>query len=263
MAAKIGGYLSGKFWGMWYPFVTKTMEDTSLVFMNYGYNHADLSPDTLPLEAKDEGDRFFAQLYYHVASFVDMQEKKVLEVSSGHGGGASFITRYLKPASYTGLERNPKAVAFSTKRHNLPKLSFVEGDAQDINFPDESFDVVVNVEASHSYAAPEKFFAEVKRVLKKGGHFLTTDFRNHDKYPAWRDQLVGSGLKLEKETDITQNVLESLVQITDKRMSIINSRVPKLLHGFSRHFAGVEGSPIFEDFKSGKRIYATFALRKE
>ena len=81
----------------------------------------------------------------------------MLEVSCGHGGGASYLVRTLRPASYTGLDLNADAIAFCRKRYNLPRLDFVHGDAQSLPFADESFDVVINVEASHGYPGLSPF----------------------------------------------------------------------------------------------------------
>lgn len=263
MATSFGGKISGQFWKVWYSYVTSLMQDSSLVFMNYGYAHPDLDSETLPLKPEDEENRLFVHLYHQAASFIDLRGKEVLEVSSGHGGGASYITRYLNPKSMTGLERNPKAVAFSRQNHPVPGLSFVEGDAQAIDFPDASFDVVINVEASHSYAAPQIFFGEAARLLKPGGYFLTTDFRSRGKISAWRSQLTASGLKIVKEENITPYVLDSMTQISDLRMAMIHRWVPNWIRGFFKQFAGVQGSSIYESFRSGEKVYMSYALHKE
>jgi hypothetical protein len=54
---------------------------------------------------------------------------KVLEVSRGHGGGASYLMRTLYPASYAGLDLNTVGIEFCEKRHNLPGLDFVRRKA--------------------------------------------------------------------------------------------------------------------------------------
>ena len=103
----------------------------------------------LPLEESDEPNRYSIQLYHQIATQVDISGKEVLEVSCGHGGGASYLVRTLHPASYTALDFNSSGIAFCQERHKLPGLKFVQGDAQDLPFPDGSFDAVINVEASH------------------------------------------------------------------------------------------------------------------
>jgi len=46
--------------------------------MNYGY--AELNGTELDLQGELEKDRYFIQLYHHVAAAVDLNGKKVLEV---------------------------------------------------------------------------------------------------------------------------------------------------------------------------------------
>jgi hypothetical protein len=72
----------------WYPFMTRRLvghED--VVFLNWGYEED--PPMGLPLEESDEPNRYSIQLYYQTATQIDLGGKKVLEVSCGHGGGAS------------------------------------------------------------------------------------------------------------------------------------------------------------------------------
>jgi SAM-dependent methyltransferase len=154
-------------------YLTRRLTDEDELFLNFAYEED--PPMGMPLEPADERNRGCIQLYHATASQVDLNGKKVLEVGCGHGGGASYIKRYLGPASYTGLDLNPTGVAFCRKRHQEPGLDFVQGDAQDLPFPDQSFDAVVNVESANYYPDQAKFFNEVARVLRPGGHFLYTD----------------------------------------------------------------------------------------
>lgn len=247
----------------WYPLVTKVSKDQGLVFMNYGYLDEKLNDSTLSLDPMDEDDRYCIQLYHHVVSHIDLKNKDVLEVSSGHGGGASYISRYLKPKSYTGLERNPKAVEFCNEHHKVTGLSFVEGDATNIHLADESVDAVVNVEASHIYPEPQKFFDGVARVLRSGGHFLTTDFRPRDQLDQWKGELNAAGLKIVREEDITKNVLKAMDEMDEMRMNLVDSVAPKFLHHWFKQFAGLKGSKIYESFVSGNTAYMSFTLQKE
>ncbi|SIG06667.1 Probable methyltransferase [Mycobacteroides abscessus subsp. abscessus] len=103
----------------------------------------------------------------------------MLEVGCGHGGGASYLVRALQPASYTGMDLNPDGISFCRRRHDLPGLEFVQGDAEDLPFPDESFDAVINVESSHLYPHFPVFLTEVARVLRPGGnHACSTSWHS-------------------------------------------------------------------------------------
>jgi SAM-dependent methyltransferase len=111
-----------------YPMITRLVRRDDVVFLNYGYEED--PPMRLPLVASDEPDRYPIQLYHRAATQVDLGGKRVLEVSCGHGGGASYLTRTMQPASYTGVDLNPAGVNFCRKRHNVPGLDFVQSNAE-------------------------------------------------------------------------------------------------------------------------------------
>ena len=98
----------------WYRLNTRYLSDDNTVFLNWGYEED--PPMALPLAESDEPHRYAIQLYHRVATQVDLTGKRVLEVSCGHGGGASYLMRTLGPASYTGLDLNPIGLDFCRKK---------------------------------------------------------------------------------------------------------------------------------------------------
>ena len=199
-------------WKRWYPFLTRRLYADDVLFLNVGYEED--PPMALPLVASDEPNRFYIQLYHRTATQADLNGAQVLEVSCGHGGGASYLVRTLRPASYTGLDLNPAGVAFCRERHNLPGLDFVEGDAENLPFVDQSFDAVINVEASHCYPRFPRFLTEVARVLRPGGHFLYVDVRPRNRFAAWDAALAGAPLRMVSHTDVTREVLRGIEKNT-------------------------------------------------
>jgi SAM-dependent methyltransferase len=186
-----------------YPRTTRLSGDDH-VFMNMGYE--DDPPMALPLAASDEPNRYFIQLYHRTATQVDLTGKRVLEVSCGHGGGASYLVRTLHPASYTGLDLNRAGIDFCRKRHHVPGLDFVCGNAENLPFADQSFDAVINIEASAYYPRFPRFLAEVARVLRPGGHFLYADVRPRDQIAKWEEELGNSPMRLMSERVISEQV---------------------------------------------------------
>ena len=229
--------------------------------MNYGY--ASRGANTLTLVEADEPDRHWIQLYHHVVGSVDLTGCTVLEVGSGRGGGASFIKRYLKPERMIGVDLSKNAVKLSGEMHRVEVLEFRVGDAENLPFDDGVVDAVINVESSHCYPSFEKFLAEVRRVLRPGGHFLYADFRERGKVEAWRRSLRDSGLSLIRETDITANVFDALDQDNERKVVLINRFVPRPLRPSFNDFAAVRGSSLFEAFRTGRFVYMSFVLRKE
>jgi ubiquinone/menaquinone biosynthesis C-methylase UbiE len=104
---------------------------------------------------------------------------KVLDLACGPG--------YVSQAAHL---RNavPIGVDFSASMIDIakgfyPHLDFVEGDAQALEFDDESFDAVVMNFGLLHLSKPELGIAEANRVLQKGGWFAFTVWAGPDRSP--------------------------------------------------------------------------------
>ena len=248
-------------WRLWYPFLTRRLRGEEVLFLNYAFETD--PPVGLKLDSDDEPNRACIQLYHHVATQVDLRGKDVLEVSCGHGGGASWLTRTLQSASYTSLDLNPTGIAFCQQRHHVSGLTFVQGDAQKLPFPDHSLDAVINVEASHCYPDFPGFLAEVARVLKPGGHFLYADFRFRDGFTAWETAIASAPLQIVQTRDIREEVLRGMECNAARSEALICQRLPKFLHSLGRDFAGLPGSRVYEALQSRELSYRSWCFRKQ
>jgi ubiquinone/menaquinone biosynthesis C-methylase UbiE len=251
---------------IWYPFLTRRLDAEEVTFLNYGYEED--PPLGISLDESDEPNRCGIQLYHQTATELDLGGRKVLEVSCGHGGGASYLTRTLKPAAYTGLDSNPDGIAYCRRRHILPGLDFVHGDAENLPFPEESFDAVINIEASHAYPQLANFLAEVARVLRPDGHFLYADFRFADmrgrsQIPGWEAALANIPMRQVSARVINASVLRSLDKNSERSLELIGSKLPALIRPFGRRFAGLPGSALYRGIRDGKIEYRMYCFTKE
>lgn len=254
------GRIRKEIWRRWYPFLTARLQREDVLFLNYAFE-AD-PPERIILEEDDEPNRACIQLYHHVASQIDLKGKSVLEVSCGHGGGASWLTRSLKPAQFTGLDLNPAGIGFCQDRHRVADLSFMVGDAQSLPFPSNSLDVVLNVEASHCYPSLSAFFVEVTRVLRPGGHFLYADFRFRDRYADWESGVADAPMEVVQFRDISVEVLRGMDLNAERSLALVHEKLPRVLHSLGRDFAGVPGSCIYDALQTGDVSYRSWAMRK-
>jgi ubiquinone/menaquinone biosynthesis C-methylase UbiE len=230
-----------------------------MLFMNYGYHAA----EPLVLQPRDEEHRYSIQLYHRVAGAIDLRGLDVLEVGSGRGGGAAFVMRYLHPRSVTAVDMAASAIDFCREYYRIPGLHFQVGDAEALPFPDDSFDALLNVESSICYQHPERFFAEVQRVLRPGGHFLYADIRSQEEVPAWEAQLAASGLDQLEQEDITRQVVEALDRDHERRSRLIHQFVPRPLRRTFREFAGVQGSEFFYGALARReKLYRRYLFRR-
>lgn len=243
-----------------YSTVSLILKSEDPAFLNYGY--APIDPDVigLKLDPVDEADRIAIELYSRVAGGWDLQGKDVLEVGCGRGGGASFIARYLHPASVTAVDLSARAVRYCRRRHRIEHLAFLRGEAEHLRFPSRSFDAVVNVESSHTYPSFEGFIEEVARVLRPGGVFLFADFRLRHQIAHLREQ-INKRFTVIKEEFITDAVVRALELDSDRRSLVIQKRAPRFLNKALHAFAAVNGSPTFEAFRSGELQYIRYVLQ--
>ena len=236
-------------------------------FMNYGYAF-DNEPDNPVLEAADEAERYCAQLYHMVASQADLTGKRLLDVGSGRGGGASHVHRYLKPAETVGMDLASSAVALCERIFaGVEGLSYQQGDSMEMPFENSSFDAVMNVESSHCYPDLGMFLSEVHRVLVPGGSFLYTDFTpSGSDGPAELEKsltaLAKAGFEEVTSTNITNNVVRGLELDEERRTSEIRKNFPFGTRRFARLWAGTTDSWIYEDFKNGSREYVVFHAKR-
>lgn len=254
------GRIRKAIWQWWYPFLTRRLHGEEVLFLNYAYEEN--PPMAIPLASDDEPNRACIQLYHHVATQVDLRGKKILEVSCGHGGGASYLTRTQQPASYTALDLNSTGIRFCQERHRIANLKFIQGDAENLPFAANTFDAVINVEASHCYPDFPGFLAEVARVLRPGGHFLYADFRFGDRQAEWENAVAAAPLKMLRMKIINAEVLRGLGQNSSRSQALIARHLPKFLHSLGRDFAGTRGSRIHQALVSGELSYRSYCLAK-
>ena len=105
-------------------------------------------------------------------------EGKILEVGVGTGKNLPF---YNQNAKVTAIELSPKMLKKAIDKAKKLKRDYrlFNMDAQDMSFPDESFDYIVSTFVLCSVPDPIKTLREMKRLLKKDGkimmleHFLS------------------------------------------------------------------------------------------
>ncbi len=254
------GRIRKAIWQLWYPFLTRRLHGEEVLFLNYAYEEN--PPMAIPLTPGDEPNRACIQLYHHVATQVDLRGKNVLEVSCGHGGGASYLARRLQPKNYTALDLNPSGINFCKQRHRIDSLNFVQGDAENLPFESNTFDAVINVEASHCYPNFPRFLVEVARVLRPGGFFLYADFRFTDGMAEWQKAIATAPLKMLHQRDINAEVLRGMNQNSPRSQDLIARHLPRFLHSLGADFAGVKGSQIHNALNSGELSYRSYCFEK-
>jgi ubiquinone/menaquinone biosynthesis C-methylase UbiE len=254
--------LYGLYRKMEYELISRVikLKKEEITFMNYGYDYDE--KEKMPrLEGTEEKNRYSIQLYHFVSGHADFSGRKSLEVGSGRGGGADYVLRTRDPKMMYGLDVAQNAVDFCNDYYDSDKIRFFQGSAQEMPFEKESFDIVFNVESSHCYPEPGKFFSEVARVLKPGGYFLYTDRYYGSEWDEVDEALNKTELKKVKEVDISGNVLNSLEKDEKRKLDIIE-KLPGIIQKPFMEFAGVKESGLYKGLNNGEIAYKYFVYQK-
>ncbi|MFZ7942192.1 class I SAM-dependent methyltransferase [Neobacillus sp. 19] len=103
-------------------------------------------------------------------------EEKLLDVATGGGHTANAFAPYVKKV--TAVDLTPEMLLAAEKfikGNGHQNVDFVQGDAENLPFPDEAFDIVACRIAPHHFPNINQFISEVYRVLKTDGQLLLDD----------------------------------------------------------------------------------------
>jgi SAM-dependent methyltransferase len=229
------------------------------LFFNYGF-----LPDGRPRSAKIElpahwPNRNRMDLVLELIGDCCLDDSDILDVGCGRGGTILTIDRFFTPGEIWGLDLSPSAVLFCRRRIPNPDRHFVNGESERLPFIDGFFDVVTNVESSCLYPDIYAFYREVHRVLGPGGRFLYTDLMPVEHMDGYRSCLEGLGMTLERDQDITPNVLLSLASIAAKNLDVHAAPASREVMEF---FLATPGSKPYRDLQEGRLSYRLWQFKK-
>ncbi len=123
--------------------------------------------------------RFFAESWFahgpgqrpfsRLIPFDELRGKDVLEIGCGTGVHAKLLAE--SGARLTAVDLTPTAVEFTKRRLDAAgvEASVLEADAEQLPFPDASFDFVWSWGVIHHSANTDAVIEEIARVLRPGG----------------------------------------------------------------------------------------------
>ena len=126
------------------------------------------------------------------ASYVNLPEGgKCLDVGCGSGALGIAVGKRNPGAEIVGIDRWGKEYASFSKNlcesnaraEGVSRITFRQGDATHLDFPDETFDAVVSNYVYHNIPGDrQQYLLETLRTLKKGGTFALHDIFSKSKY---------------------------------------------------------------------------------
>ena len=107
-----------------------------------------------------------------------VRQKTVLELATGTGLIAKHIVRYADHIEAT--DASQEMIEQAKQGVKSAKLYFSVQDMVHLPYADQSFDVVIVVNALHIVPEPEKALSEIRRVLKDDGVLVAPTFTHAD-----------------------------------------------------------------------------------
>ena len=107
-----------------------------------------------------------------------VRQKTVLELATGTGLIAKHIVRYADHIEAT--DASQEMIEQAKQGVKSAKLYFSVQDIFHLPYADQSFDVVIVVNALHIVPEPEKALSEIRRVLKDDGVLVAPTFTHAD-----------------------------------------------------------------------------------
>lgn len=141
-------------------------------------------------------------------------EGNILEIGCGIGETTKKLSSIYQKAKITAIDYDKSQIEKAVKKINDERISFLVGDATELKFQREQFNIVFELNTFHHITDYRKAMKEVHRVLKHGGYFYIMDISKYFFNPLFRiifpaevyfskkefiDSLNKSGFHIEKE----------------------------------------------------------------
>jgi len=110
----------------------------------------------------------------------------LLEIGTGSGFLLTFLESEFPKAKLTGVEYDQRLVTLT--RSKLKNAKILQGNAEELDLKNETFDVIVSLQVIEHLYRPELMLASVKEHLAPGGTFIFTS-----------PNLTGCGARIMKE----------------------------------------------------------------
>lgn len=100
---------------------------------------------------------------------LDDKDLKTIDVGSGTGFTTLGIAKFIPPENITCMDQSPHQMKKAKQKPELKGCNFLLGDAENIPFPDHSFDRYISAGSIEYWPNPQKGITEAIRIIKPGG----------------------------------------------------------------------------------------------
>lgn len=125
--------------------------------------------------------RNFGEEYARKLRTRGFQEGRVLDSGCGFGETLIYLAKTFPEAEFAGVDLSEPllelAISSAAKANVSGRVEFKKADVHNLPYPDDHFDVALNINMLHLVTDPLKMLDELERVLRDGGHLFIADIR--------------------------------------------------------------------------------------
>ncbi|MEA5553214.1 class I SAM-dependent methyltransferase [Anabaena cylindrica UHCC 0172] len=146
----------------------------------WGYKIYHSGQDAIHMALNFDGvfdpDGYYVQPRAVAEQIRELEAENVLELGCGKGFNSCFLAEQYPKVNFTGIDLTPSHIKIANRKsQKYSNLSFQEGNFNQLNFLDQSFDIVFAFECLCHASETEIPLAEIFRVLRPGGQLIIFD----------------------------------------------------------------------------------------
>jgi ubiquinone/menaquinone biosynthesis C-methylase UbiE len=233
------------------------------------------SPCGIRVSEKEVGSKvFFEEVEKHrydqeyhiprVANFGAWKGKAILEIGCGLGTDLLLFAR--AGANVTGIDLSRRSIELASERFNLFGFQGLikVGDAENLEFADDSFDLVYCHGVLHHTPNTQKAVDEILRVIKPGGQAIVMLYHKHS-YNYWINirllrAVAFALMRREFSTELLSRITGVQVELLREYEKVIKGRVQWTVQDLLNNNTDGPGNPLSKVFTraEAKRMFSRF-----
>jgi len=174
-------------------------KDHDMDFINIGYY-----PINKILNEKNNSLNFNASLYLYALKNIKTQNKNILDLGCGRGGGTRIYKKYFDFNRVYGLDFNEYSINYCKTKNNNIEYSFQSLNNFSYSF---QFDIITMIESTWKINNYDTFSDSIKKYLSSDGVFVCLDFftqEHNNNFIKFTNQF-----NFVKTIDITENAIKA------------------------------------------------------
>lgn len=179
----------------YYDTVFNIFKNSNFYFYNCGFY-----PYNKNIMKEDLEYSAYISMYMYLLDNINTSNLKILDISCGLGGSTNIYDKYFNFKEIHGIDINTNFINFC--KQNNKNINYHVMMAEQLEYDNDSFDIITNVDSSFVYKNRTIFLKECKRVLKEDGVFIYADYFNNNKEESLLKELYKNVMIF----DITENI---------------------------------------------------------